>query len=154
MHIERLTHGHLAALVAIEQAGQASPWSAALLEAALADERSEIWGACRQAVTGDAGLAGFAVLHWLPFEAELQAITVSPDSRRQGVGRHLLTKLIELAMQRGSERLLLEVRQSNAPALKLYETAGFQVDGHRRGYYSHADGSREDAVLMSRDLAP
>ncbi|MHB0776851.1 ribosomal protein S18-alanine N-acetyltransferase [Halomonas sp. WWR20] len=152
MHLERLGFEHLADVVALEQCGQAHPWSVAQLESAFDDERSEVWGAW-EVVGDETRLVGFAVFYWLPFEAELQAITVSPAARRQGVGRYLLARLAELAISRGNERLLLEVRRDNTAALTLYEAAGFDVDGHRRHYYVNADGTREDAVLMSRALA-
>ncbi len=48
----------------------------------------------------------------------------------------------------GAEAVLLEVRASNAAALRLYESLGFQRVGLRRRYY--ADG--EDAVLMTLAL--
>ncbi|MCK0716334.1 ribosomal protein S18-alanine N-acetyltransferase [Chromohalobacter sarecensis] len=151
MRLERLTPAHLDALEALEAAGQVHPWKRATLARALADDTLDVWGAWR-----DATLLGHAVLAWLPFEAELQAITVAPQVRRQGVAGILLAHLVTRARQRGAERLLLEVRESNAPALALYRRYGFDEDGRRRGYYSPAEargGVREAAILMSRPLA-
>jgi ribosomal-protein-alanine N-acetyltransferase len=43
--------------------------------------------------------------------------------------------------------LLLEVRPTNEPALRLYQRYGFERIGVRPGYYP-ALGGREDAVVM------
>ncbi|MCK2042361.1 ribosomal protein S18-alanine N-acetyltransferase [Chromohalobacter sp. TMW 2.2308] len=150
MHLERLAVAHLESVAALEEAGQVHPWRRATLAQALADDTLEVWGAWR-----DAALLGYAVLAWLPFEAELQAITVVPHARRQGVAGMLLAHLVTRSRQGGAERLLLEVRESNAPALALYRRYGFSEDGRRRGYYPpvEARGSeREAAVLMSVSL--
>ncbi|MDI4637323.1 MULTISPECIES: ribosomal protein S18-alanine N-acetyltransferase [Halomonadaceae] len=150
------------AVLAVERAGQSHPWTARQLAEALAAEDHEVVGVVLRdrggnksdhKVNGDA-LLGFAVLARLPFEAELQAITVAPAARRQGVARALLERLITTATAWGSERLLLEVRASNAPALGLYLALGFIEEGRRRGYYPAAEPSspREDALLMGLAL--
>ena len=138
----------LAALTALEQAGQAAPWTPTQLAAALADPGTRIVG-----VERDARLVGHAVVVRLPFEAELQAILVAGDERRQGLAARLLEAVIETARGWGVERLLLEVRASNTPAIGLYRRAGFNEDGRRRGYYPPLAGrEREDALLMSLPL--
>ncbi|EPC01786.1 hypothetical protein L861_21410 [Litchfieldella anticariensis FP35 = DSM 16096] len=145
----RLGMLHLALVVEVEQAGQPYPWSSSQLTAALSDPQASVWGARDTQGT----LLGFAVLCRLPFDAELQAITVVPDARRQGIGQLLLTRMCEEASDWGSERLLLEVRASNKAAIALYRRLAFEVDGRRRGYYPSEDGGkREDALLMSRRL--
>lgn len=139
----------LAALTALEQAGPGDPWTPSQLAAALADPGTRIVGAER-----DARLVGHAVVVRQPFDAELQAILVAGDQRRQGVAGRLLDEVIETARGWGVERLLLEVRASNAPAIGLYRRAGFNEDGRRRGYYPPLAGrDREDALLMSLPLA-
>ncbi|WP_261506500.1 ribosomal protein S18-alanine N-acetyltransferase [Chromohalobacter canadensis] len=150
MRLERLAVAHLDAVEALEAAGQVHPWKRATLARALADDTLEVWGAWR-----DAALLGHAVLAWLPFEAELQAITVAPNVRRQGIAGMLLAHIVTRARQGGAERLLLEVRASNAPALALYRQYGFDEDGCRHGYYPPVEtrgGEREAAVLMSTSL--
>lgn len=143
-----LGNDDLAALTALEQAGQEHPWTPRQLADALADPETRVIGAER-----DARLVGHAVVVRLPFEAELQAILVAGDQRRQGVAGWLLDAVIETARGWGGERLLLEVRASNAPAIGLYRRAGFNEDGRRRGYYPPLAGrEREDALLMSRPL--
>lgn len=147
MRPELLTLDDLPRLVALESEGQPHPWSQAQLHEALVDARAQVWG-----MKENAGLQGFAVFYRLPFEAELQAITVAPQMRRQGVASALLEAGVAQANKWGSERLLLEVRASNQAAIAVYRRAGFQHDGVRRGYYRSEEG-REDAWLMSLMLA-
>ena len=52
----------------------------------------------------------------------------------------------------GATRLFLEVADDNVAARGLYERTGFDPIGRRKAYYAGADGSRTDAVVMSRDL--
>jgi ribosomal-protein-alanine N-acetyltransferase len=49
-------------------------------------------------------------------------------------------------------RLFLDVAESNSAAIGLYARLGFTQMGRRKAYYAHADGSREDALLMVYDV--
>ena len=79
-------------------------------------------------------------------EAEITNIAVAGTHRRCGIGGKLLEAAWKLT---GAERVLLDVRESNVPARRLYEKYGFQIDGIRKGFYAKP---RENAVLMSRDV--
>lgn len=138
------------AVTAVERGGQPHPWTPAQLAEALDDPQVRVWGALDR----QARLLGFAILQRLPFDAELQAITVAPQARRQGIASALLVRGCDDATEWGSERLLLEVRADNAAAIALYRRWRFEEDGRRRGYYppAGADGERVDALLMSRRL--
>lgn len=157
LHLERLSCERLAEVIAIETAGQPHPWSPAQFAEAFGDDRASLWGACESCgacgVCEKPSLLGYALLYRLPFEAELQAITVAPYVRRRGVAKALLERLCDEARAWQSERLLLEVRESNRAARALYERAGFTLDGRRRGYYRSATGGGEDALLMSKALS-
>jgi [ribosomal protein S18]-alanine N-acetyltransferase len=56
------------------------------------------------------------------------------------------------ARGQGAQWLWLEVRVSNARALRIYECHGYRRVGERKGYYPAAHGRREDAVVMSLKL--
>lgn len=146
----RLESRDLPMLVAFEAAANGDAWSEALLSAALTDDTHEVWGIWAE---NGSALRATAIIAYLPFDAELQSITVWPQARRRGLAQGLLRWLLDRARQRGVERLLLEVRESNLAARRLYERAGFGIDGQRRGYYRRADGGSEDAVLMSFELS-
>ncbi|WP_447530004.1 ribosomal protein S18-alanine N-acetyltransferase [Vreelandella sp. TE19] len=142
--IEALSAAHLTDLVGLE-AQTRSGASERALEQALTDSSMVVLGLWRQQ-----RLVGYALIARLPFEAELQAIGVLSEYRGQGLGRALLQGVFDQARAWQSERVLLEVREHNVAAVKLYEAAGFGVDGRRKNYYPAANGAgREDALLMS-----
>jgi ribosomal-protein-alanine N-acetyltransferase len=102
-------------------------------------------------MTGNA-LLGYAVVMALPDEAELLNITIAPPYQRQGLGEQLLEHVCAMAQTQGAQRMFLEVRASNLAAHTLYSHNGFSEVGRRRGYYAAANGQREDAILMAKDL--
>lgn len=95
---------------------------------------------------------GFILIRVVADEAEILTLAVVPAARRHGVGRRLVETGAVAAIQAGGTRLFLEVAEDNAPARALYDRAGFSQIGRRKAYYAAADGSRTDAVVMSRDL--
>ena len=80
--------------------------------------------------------------------AEIQNIATSPDRRRQGIARKMMLEVISRAKEEKIKELELEVKDSNTPAICLYESLGFERTGLREKYYR--DGS--DAVLMTKKL--
>ncbi len=93
-------------------------------------------------------MAGYAVMITAPFEAHLLTIGIALEFQRQGKGSALLRAMLDAARAAGAERVLLEVRPSNASALALYRRNGFSQIGLRRGYYPADNDSREDAIVM------
>lgn len=79
-------------------------------------------------------------------EAYIMNIAVLPEFRRQGIARALLNKAIEGARERNCEFITLEVRESNLPAISLYESSGFVKAGKRKNFYS---APAEDAILYT-----
>ena len=99
-----------------------------------------------------AGEAGFALLRILAGEAEILTVAVLPGARRSGIGRELVSGMLDTARERGATSLFLEVAEDNAAALALYASAGFTVISRRRGYYARPGGSSMDAIVMRRVL--
>ena len=85
-------------------------------------------------------------------EVHLLNITVNPPHQRQGWARFMLDALALWSRGQGAHTLWLEVRQSNAPARRLYERHGFREVGVRRGYYPLSTLQREDAIVMQLGL--
>ena len=92
-------------------------------------------------------VAGYGVLLWAADEAEVLNLAVPEDGRRRGVGTALLRQLLDEARQRGARTVYLEVRESNAAALGLYQSQGFAQVGRRRRYYQRPV---EDALILQR----
>ena len=83
---------------------------------------------------------------WVSFEqAEVMHVAVDENFRGQGVGTILFGKLITAVKARGAKSITLEVRPSNTPAFKLYESFGLKSVGRRKGYYLD---NGEDALIM------
>ena len=85
-------------------------------------------------------------------EMHLLNLTVAPLQQRQGHARNLLVHLYALCRDCVAQAVWLEVRESNAAARALYLREGFVEAGRRRGYYPAPQGTREDAILMSKAL--
>jgi ribosomal-protein-alanine N-acetyltransferase len=94
-------------------------------------------------------LVGYASAAVIADVADLTRIAVVPDARRAGVARDLLADLLDEVGRRGATRMMLEVADSNAPALGLYAGRGFAEIARRRHYY----GRDRDAVVMERLIA-
>ena len=90
----------------------------------------------------------------LAADAEILTLAVTPDCRRQGIGRALLADLFERAWRGGARSIGLEVAADNAPARELYESCGFAPQGRRRGYYQRRGSGSVDALLFRRPLLP
>ena len=83
---------------------------------------------------------------WVSFDqAEVMHVAVAEELRGQGVGTLLFGELINAVKARGATSITLEVRPSNTPAVKLYESFGLKSVGRRKGYYLD---NGEDALIM------
>jgi putative acetyltransferase len=75
-------------------------------------------------------------------------LMVSAGHRRRGIGKALLEQAVRWARESGVRKLELHVFPWNEPALRLYESFGFEREGLRRDHYAR-DGEYVDAVLMA-----
>ena len=99
--------------------------------------------------TPDRPVAGFCAFWLVIDQAHINNLAILPELRGQGLGTQLLEAIIDEAAHLGAILLTLEVRQSNAPALRLYEKAGFYREGVRKNYYTNPV---EDALILSRKI--
>jgi ribosomal-protein-alanine N-acetyltransferase len=123
------------------------PWPARVFEAELKAKHNHYVAARDE--DGDDKVIGYAGLARLgrqkPFEYEIHTIGVDTTYQGHGIGRGLLTRLLELA---SGGVVFLEVRTDNVAAIGLYERFGFVNVGLRKRYY-RASGA--DAYTMRRD---
>lgn len=99
---------------------------------------------------GDA--RAFILVRVIADEAEVLTIATHPDHRRKGLALALLRRFHALARARGATTAFLEVAADNAPALALYQAAGYARVGQRRAYYARKDAPAADALLLRRAL--
>ncbi|EMR4109606.1 MULTISPECIES: ribosomal protein S18-alanine N-acetyltransferase [Stenotrophomonas] len=143
--LRALRESDLNAVMAIELRGYPFPWTRGIFIDCL---RAGYPGL---AMERDGLLIGYGVLSIAADEAHVLNICIDPLAQSRGLGRQLLRALVQLAADRGAQRVFLEVRPSNTPALALYHSEGFNEIGRRPRYYPAAQG-REDAVVMAIEL--
>lgn len=157
LQLSAMTVDDIPDVAAIEARQHLTPW----LESGFHDALRHGWPArvLRDLALAGQPVQGYVVSMTAGDDEELLTLTVAPEVVARGYGRRLLEMLLAEARLRGARRLLLEVRQSNARAIRLYTAAGFTIAGMRKNYYAipadPASGrvaGREDAVLMVRDL--
>lgn len=122
------------------------PWSAREIEDLLAT------GTVSSFASPD-GMA-FLLVRILPPEAEILSLAVHPEERRRGLGSQLVRDFIRAAGDLRVTEMFLEVAADNLPARALYARHRFREIGRRRDYYTRADGTAADALLMRRSDSP
>ena len=139
-----LASEHLSAAAELEALCFSEPWSANALASLIRDMGI---GIAALSPTGD--LLGYGGMVIAPDEGQITNVAVHPNARRQGVGREILLRLIEEARSKGLEQISLEVRASNAPAISLYLSHGFTVEGTRKNFYRRPT---EDGLVMIKRI--
>jgi len=143
--IRAMRGSDVADVVAIERASYQFPWSDGIFRDCL-----RVGYLCR-VVTVSRQVMAYGVMSLGAGEAHILNLCVAEGYRCRGVGRRLLTSLIERATTAGMADAFLEVRPSNTAAIRLYLALGFEQAGMRRGYYQAVNG-REDAAVLRRAL--
>ena len=128
-------------VMAVEHDSFLTPWSRSAFEEELAQNRLARYIV---AVENDE-IVGYAGTWLVINEAHVTNVAVSGQRRREGIGRLLMQKLMDLARENDMESMTLEVRVSNAAARHLYEQLGFVEAGIRKNYYSE---TKEDALIL------
>ena len=100
------------------------------------------------AVDAEGRVLGFIVFWLIIDEAHLANFAVDAGARCMGIGWALLTHGLRVCYEGGARVSFLEVRAGNAPAIHLYEKAGYHKEGVRKKYYQD---NHEDALLMNLD---
>ena len=93
-------------------------------------------------------VAGYVVAIDAADEGEILNLAVAPQGRRRGLGRALVERVLDVLSGRGASQIYLEVRESNAPARRLYAAHGFREVGRRKEYYRRPV---EDAIVLRLD---
>ena len=142
--IRKMKETDIAAVAQMEREIFPDPWSEQAIRDSYEQKQTLLLVAYE-----DSRPVGYLILYHALEDGEIARIAVIPEKRRQGVGARLLLELEDLCELGGISRLLLDVRESNAPAIAFYKDYGFAEDGIRRRFYADPE---EDAVLMSREL--
>ena len=139
-----MRESHLDAVAALETVCFASPWTREGLAQELRNPQAHFLVA-----DADGKIVGYIGVQEICGTAYVTNIAVDPSCRRQGVGRALLCEACRGAQTRGCASITLEVRESNAPAIALYEQCGFVFVGRRKAFYREP---AEDARIYTRSF--
>lgn len=144
LKIEKMTSAHIEEIARLEKECFSSPWSEDGLKTELENNFARFYVAFSK---GE--IVGYIGSHNIIGEVYITNVAVSPEFRRNGVGKTLVEFLIEQMKTEKAEFVTLEVRKSNLNAISLYEKCGFEKVGERRNFYEKPN---EDAILMTIQL--
>jgi ribosomal-protein-alanine N-acetyltransferase len=143
--IRPMNEADVGTVVTLEREAYLFPWSEGIFRDCL-----RVGYLCR-VIELAGSVAGFGIMSAGAGEAHVLNICVRSDLRCRGLGARMLGYLLDRAYAAGMLEAFLEVRPSNVAAIRLYQAAGFEQVGTRRGYYQ-AVGGREDAAVLRLDL--
>ncbi|MCI8501970.1 MAG: ribosomal protein S18-alanine N-acetyltransferase [Oscillospiraceae bacterium] len=144
VRIRGLERADIPALALLERENFSDPWSASAFESELSNPYGVTLVAERE---GE--ILGYLSSHLICENLHINTFCVREKDRGKGVASSLLAALLNLAASTGAESATLEARQSNTPALSLYQKFGFSPVGLRKRFYQ---APAEDAVLMKKEL--
>lgn len=141
MIIDTLKKQYIDGIDELNRLSFSHPWSKALIEQDMSNPN------CFYAVGVEEGkVLGYAGMMVIADEANVTNVATHPDRRREGIGKKLLSKLIEICIENKFLLITLEVRKSNEAAIALYKNLGFEIEGERKNYYSD---NGENALIMT-----
>jgi ribosomal protein S18 acetylase RimI-like enzyme len=137
--------------------GWVEPPAPAEVTALLHELSTSAPGDAALAVATEAG-AVRGLAYWRRYErpthrphADVEKVAVAQAAQGQGVGRRLMTTLIDAARAAGVEVLTLDLRADNIRAAALYESLGFHQYGRLPRFVAVGD-RRYDKLFYALDL--
>ena len=143
MNITRMNESHVAKVAALEKLCFSDPWSETSVASEL-DNPLSLWLIAEEEGT----VLGYVGSQTVLDETDMMNIAVRPECRRRGIAAALIGELVNQLREHGSHVLRLEVRESNVPAIALYESMGFTQLGLRKNYYRNP---KENALILGRE---
>ena len=146
MIISAATAADLEQILVLEESGFDLPqrWSRDAWQAEL-DNADRLVLVRRDDSGSVVGVASFSLAADL---ADQLRVIVASESRGRGLGSSLIRAGMEWAKAVGADRMLLQVRPDNKPAVRTYCKLGFATLDRRRDYY----GTGMDALVMAVKL--
>jgi len=142
--IEKMTLAHLDDVIEIEKQLFTDPWSRRSFQFEILANQYSL----PLVLLIDKKVIGYTIV-WIIFgEFHIANIAIHPNYQRKGLGSYLLSEVLKKSV--GLKHAILEVRESNLNAIRLYERFGFEKISVRRHYYSDGD----DAIIMRKRFDP
>lgn len=89
---------------------------------------------------------------WSVHVAELR-VAVARMVRRQGLGSALAGLLVEMAIDEGVDKLVVQVVEHQVAALQVFRKLGFQPEAVLRRHVKDVSGTRRDLLVLANDLS-
>jgi [ribosomal protein S18]-alanine N-acetyltransferase len=134
-----------------QQADTAAHWAEREYDALFAADAPARIALVGVGESNTAQVNGFVIARCGPDEWEIENVVVGREHQRLGIATNLIRQLVLRAHTSGATSVLLEVRESNLAARRLYEKLGFSERGRRSNYYRDPP---EDALLLQISLTP
>lgn len=144
MIIRGMRHEDLQQIEEIERVCFSLPWSKDSFERELANEL-----AYYQVAEENGTIMGYMGMWRILDECHITNVAVLPQFRNKRIASMLIEKMIEICKCSEILTMTLEVRESNMPAINLYEKYGFVAAGKRPKYYTMP---LEDAIIMWKNI--
>lgn len=138
--IRLMTEEDLEQVETIEREAFSEPWSFDAFKSSMEQKHTIYLVACMGRT-----VAGYCGIYISLDEGEIPNVAVKSSMRNRGIGERMLADLLCRAEKKGVSSVFLEVRESNAPARRLYEKLGFEAVGIRKNFY---EKPAENAVIM------
>ena len=132
---------HIKHIAQLEKICFSEPWSEETILSAISTGTKFFTAIENEKVLGYIGIS--CVLD----EGYIANVAVFPEARGKGVGEKLIDRVFALASDDNLSFVSLEVRESNIPAISLYEKKGFKTEGRRKNFYKNPT---EDALIMTK----
>ena len=138
---------HLHACIDLDQKSLKSLWTKSQWERELSDPKRICLGALD---LDTKKLLGICTAWIVLDELQITSLAVHPLHFRKGLGKSLLSNLINQAKSLGINQIRLEVKDKNENAKALYKYMEFEIKGRRSNFYN--DGS--NALIFIKELPP
>ena len=147
IEISKLTHDDLEGIYEVEKDSFPIPWPISSFE----EELKNILATYLVAKIENK-IVGYIGMWFVMDECHITNVAVHSEYRNQGIASKLINEMLKLCKEHATTYIMLEVRINNIPAQKLYSKFNFKEEVIRKGYYKNTDGTREDAIVMSKEL--
>lgn len=124
----------------IEESIFSIPWSEKSFEESLSSQNTLFIVAEKEHE-----ILGYLGMYLFLETADISNVAVAKEYRRQHIAKRMMEDILRRAKDRGVRQVTLEVRETNVPAIQLYEGMGFQEAGIRKNYYKEPV---ENALIM------
>jgi [ribosomal protein S18]-alanine N-acetyltransferase len=141
------TDDDISHIISVEKQIQKVPWTEENFQAELQKPYSHVLVLTDDET--DLVLAGYVVFWIMLEECQILNIAIDFPFRGLGLAKFMLTRTIQIALQAGAKRAVLDVRKTNTPAIQLYQAFSFNITHVKKRYYS--DGEDAYALALSFD---